>query len=124
MSLSKNEDVGLRVAVSAFLRRHRAVAALLHEGLDEFDVLSGRDVPARLALCQGAEEDDAVLRVVWQMRPGEDGGQLLRTFDTCWWLRECHRSEGRLVFDYALESPDGSCGGGINGREYVAHLGL
>lgn len=102
--LSRNEDGERRGAVSAFLRRHRAVAALLHEGLDAFDGLCGRDVPANLALCQGA--DDAVLRVVWHLRPGEDGGQLLRTFDTCWWLRECHRSEGLLVFDYEQEVAD------------------
>jgi len=50
-------------------------------------------------------DDDRLLRVAVQL-PAKSGGypeRALRAFDEDWWLENCHRSGGALVFDYEVQ---------------------
>jgi hypothetical protein len=50
-------------------------------------------------------DDDRLLRVAVQL-PAKSGGdpeRALRAFDEDWWLENCHRSGGALVFDYEIQ---------------------
>ena len=49
-------------------------------------------------------DEDSILKVVIQL-PADFGGDpehALRSFDETWWLHNCHRSSGALVFDYEM----------------------
>jgi hypothetical protein len=50
-------------------------------------------------------DDDSLLRVAVQLPAGFGGDpeQALRLFDEDWWLDNCHRSGGALVFDYEIQ---------------------
>jgi hypothetical protein len=50
-------------------------------------------------------DDDSLLKVAVQL-PADFGGdpeRALRSFDGEWWLNNCHRSGGALVFDYEIQ---------------------
>lgn len=51
-------------------------------------------------------DDDSLLKVAVQL-PANFGNdqaeQALRSFDKEWWLKNCHRSGGSLVFDYEIQ---------------------
>ncbi len=49
-------------------------------------------------------EDDSLLKVAVQL-PADlrDPERALHTFDENWWLENCHRSGGALVFDYEIQ---------------------
>ena len=50
-------------------------------------------------------DDDRLLRVAVQL-PADfdcDAEGALRSFDREWWLKNCHRSGGTLVFDYEMQ---------------------
>lgn len=51
-------------------------------------------------------DEDSLLKVAVQL-PADFGGdpeQVLHSFDTEWWLNNCHRSGGALVFDYEIQN--------------------
>lgn len=51
-----------------------------------------------------SSDEDSILKVAIQL-PADFGGDpehALRSFDDTWWLHNCHRSSGALVFDYEI----------------------
>jgi hypothetical protein len=49
-----------------------------------------------------SSDEDSILKVAVQLPPTFEGDpeRALRSFDEAWWLHNCHRSGGVLVFDY------------------------
>ncbi len=52
-----------------------------------------------------SSEDDIIVKVAVQLPAdfGADPERALRSFDEEWWLNNCHRSGGALVFDYEMQ---------------------
>jgi hypothetical protein len=52
-----------------------------------------------------SSDDDNILKVAVQLPAdfGDDPERALRSFDEAWWLNNCHRSGGALVFDYEMQ---------------------
>jgi hypothetical protein len=50
-------------------------------------------------------DDDSLIKVAVQLPADLDGDpeRALRSFDNDWWLGNCHRSGGALVFDYEIQ---------------------
>jgi hypothetical protein len=50
-------------------------------------------------------DDDSLLKVAVQLPVdfGTDPEIALESFDSDWWLDNCHRSGGALVFDYEIQ---------------------
>lgn len=50
-------------------------------------------------------DDETLLKVAVQLPGdfGDDPERALRSFDRPWWLHNCHRSNGALVFDYEIQ---------------------
>jgi hypothetical protein len=52
-----------------------------------------------------ASDDDTFLKVAVQLPSSfGDAERALRSFDVAWWLDNCHRSGGALVFDYHIQA--------------------
>ena len=51
-----------------------------------------------------SSEDDIIVKVAVQLPAdfGDDPERALQSFDEEWWLNNCHRSDGALVFDYEI----------------------
>ena len=50
-----------------------------------------------------ASDDDTLLQVAVQLpRSFENPEHALNSFDSDWWLNNCQRSDGTLVFDYEI----------------------
>ena len=51
-----------------------------------------------------SSDEDSLLKVAVQLPAdfGADPERALRSFDEAWWLNNCHRSGGALVFDYEM----------------------
>jgi hypothetical protein len=49
-------------------------------------------------------DDDSLVKVAVQLPAGlgDKPERALRSFDEHWWLKNCHRSGGALVFDYEI----------------------
>ena len=60
---------------------------------------------AALQLRAQYSDDDRLLKVGVRLPAdfGADPEQALRSFDAQWWLKNCHRSGGALVFDYEIQ---------------------
>ncbi len=52
-----------------------------------------------------SSDEDSILKVAVQLPAdfGDDPERALRSFDEEWWLNNCHRSGGALVFDYEMQ---------------------
>jgi hypothetical protein len=52
-----------------------------------------------------SSDEDSILKVAVQLPAdfGADPERALQSFDEEWWLNNCHRSGGALVFDYELQ---------------------
>lgn len=50
-------------------------------------------------------DDDSLVKVAVQLAAdaGGEPERSLRSFDERWWLKNCHRSGGVLVFDYEIQ---------------------
>jgi hypothetical protein len=80
---------------------HPAMALVLYEAVRPLYQAFGRIMPLTLTLVPDPEGGDAVARVVVQV-PADwqgDPDEALRTFDEVWWLRNCSRSGGLVVWD-------------------------
>jgi hypothetical protein len=53
-----------------------------------------------------SSDEDSILKITVRLPAhfGDDPEGALQAFDEAWWLNNCHRSRGTLVFDY--EMPD------------------
>ncbi|HYW42528.1 MAG TPA: hypothetical protein VE959_06705 [Bryobacteraceae bacterium] len=89
-----------------------AIIELLEEQPALYPLLVEAVRPLRNAFGEGRQiqfrvqssDDDILLKVAVQL-PGDSGGDPERTlasFDSDWWLDNCHRSGGALVFDYKI----------------------
>ena len=76
---------------------------LLCEAVSPLRQAFGETRPFHLRLQHS--EDDTLLKVAVQLPPDFSGDAecLLRSFDTAWWLSQCHRSGGAVVFDYEIQ---------------------
>jgi len=67
----------------------------LHQAFGERRVLQLR--------AQFSDEESMLKAVVWLPVNFDDPERALRSFDSAWWLQNCHRSGGSLVFDYEIQ---------------------
>jgi hypothetical protein len=67
----------------------------LHQAFGERRVLQLR--------AQFSDEESLLKAVVWLPVNFDDPERALRSFDAAWWLQNCHRSGGSLVFDYEIQ---------------------
>jgi hypothetical protein len=85
------------------LREEPALSALLIEAVKPLQNAfgDGRVIHLRAQ----ASDDDSFLKVAVQLPPNSQGDpeRALRSFDAAWWLDNCHRSGGALVFDYEFQ---------------------
>jgi hypothetical protein len=90
----------------------RRVIEVLEQEAAVFTLLIEAVQPLRVAFGEGGllqvrvqySDDDSLLRVVVQLPIdfGCDPESALRSFDREWWLNNCHRSGGMIVFDYEI----------------------
>lgn len=52
-----------------------------------------------------SSDEDSILKVAVQLPADfrDDPERALQSFDQEWWLNNCHRSDGALVFDYEIQ---------------------
>jgi hypothetical protein len=84
------------------LREEPPLAALLIEAVKPLQNAFGEGRVIHLRA--QASDDDTFLKVTVQLPPSfDDAERALRSFDGGWWLDNCHRSGGALVFDYEMQ---------------------
>ena len=87
-----------------FLEEEPALYRLLVEAVQPLRTVFGEK--RLLQLRVQYSDEDSLLKVAVQL-PVDFGGdpeQALHSFDTEWWLNNCHRSGGALVFDYEIQN--------------------
>lgn len=86
------------------LREDPALAALLIEAVKPLRNAFGEGRILQLRV--QSSDDDSFLKVAVQLPSHFDGDpeRALRSFDAGWWLENCHRSGGALVFDYEIHA--------------------
>jgi hypothetical protein len=86
-----------------FLGENPALQPLLIEAVNPLEGAfgAGRILHLRMQV----SDDDGFLKVAVQLPAncGFDAECALRSFDADWWLLNCHRSDGALVFDYEIQ---------------------
>ena len=85
------------------LEEEPALYRLLVEAVQPLRTVFGEKLLLQLRVQYSGE--DSLLKVAVQL-PADFGGdpeQVLHSFDTEWWLNNCHRSGGALVFDYEIQ---------------------
>lgn len=96
--------VGSNFIVMELLEEEPGLFALLEEAVRPLQIAFGdkRIFQARVR----NSDDERLLKIAVQL-PADLGGlnpeQALASFDTEWWLNNCHRSRGVLVFDYEIQ---------------------
>lgn len=96
------------------LDRDRIVIELLEEETALFTLLIEAVRPLQIAFGEKQllhvrvqySDDDSFLKVAVQLPANfgdEQAEQALWSFDMDWWLKNCHRSAGALVFDYEIQ---------------------
>jgi hypothetical protein len=95
------------------LESDRRVIEVLEEQAGLFTLLIEAVGPLRMAFGEKRllqvrvqySDDDRLLKVAVQLPAdfGSDPEGALRSFDRKWWLQNCHRSGGVLVFDYEIQ---------------------
>jgi hypothetical protein len=89
-------------AISQLLATEPALYSLLIEAVEPLRHAFGdkRLIYARIQ----SSDEDSLLKVVIRLpiHFSDDPECALQTFDEEWWLNNCHRSGGALVFDYEM----------------------
>jgi hypothetical protein len=86
-----------------FLQEEPELYPLLLDAVDPLRQAFGekRLIYIRVQTC---DEDNILKVAVWLPAGfGDDPERALQTFDQAWWLKNCHRSGGALVFDYEMQ---------------------
>ncbi len=80
------------------------IAQLIQESLPFLWEAFGR---YHISIRRQDTEGEDLCRVVVLLPPDYQGdpGDALRRFDETWWLSNCHRANGNLVFDYEVTAP-------------------
>lgn len=88
--------------VIEILEEEPALYALLVEAVDQLKNAFGEGWIIQVRV---QSEDDSFLKVAVRLPAdfGDDPERALRSFDAEWWLDNCHRSGGALVFDYEIQ---------------------
>lgn len=89
--------------VTELLEEESALFALLVEAVQPLRTAFGERRLLQVRVQHS--DDDSLLRVAVQLPAvfGDDPERALRSFDREWWLNNCHRSGGALVFDYEIQ---------------------
>ena len=88
-------------SIIEILREEPALAPLLIEAVTPLKKAFGE---RRIQLRSQAADDDTFLKVAVQLPVDfPDPENALLSFDSAWWLNNCHRSSGALVFDYEIQ---------------------
>jgi hypothetical protein len=97
----------------AILASDRLIIELLEDESALYALLLEADTPLHHAFGEKRvlqvrvllSDDDRLIRVAVQLPadPAGDPERALRAFDGDWWLSNCHRSGGALVFDYEIQ---------------------
>jgi hypothetical protein len=88
--------------LAEFLEEEPVIASVLLEAVQPLSTAFGDGQLLQVRVQHSDEE--TLLRVAVQL-PADfvgDPEQELRSFDAMWWLNNCHRSGGALVFDYEI----------------------
>jgi hypothetical protein len=95
------------------LNSNRVIIKLLEEESALYTLLVEAVGPLKTAFGEGRivqvrvqfSDDDSLLKVAVQLPVDfeKDSERALRSFDEEWWLNNCHRSGGALVFDYEIQ---------------------
>ncbi len=95
--------LGSNRLVIGLLEEEPALYALLIEAVGPLQNAfgEGRIIQLRIQV----SDDDSFIKVAVQLPAslGDDSERALRSFDADWWLNNCHRSGGTLVFDYEIQ---------------------
>jgi hypothetical protein len=85
------------------LEQEAALFSLLLEAVEPLRIAFGEK--RLLQIRVQCSDDDRLLKVAVQLPAdfGSDPETALRSFDRAWWLNNCHRSGGVLVFDYEIQ---------------------
>jgi hypothetical protein len=86
--------------VKDFLEADHTLFALLSEAVQPLNAAFGNGL---LQVRVQKADDDSLLKVAVQL-PADFAQPecALQSFDDLWWINNCHRSAGALVFDYEL----------------------
>lgn len=88
------------------------IIGILSEQRSLYGILIGAVRPLRRAFgerralqlrAQFGDEEVTLKAVVWLPANFEGPERALRSFDEAWWLQNCKRSGGSLVFDYEIQ---------------------
>jgi hypothetical protein len=98
--LERHYAIQERSALSSLLREQGQLPGLLMEAVPYLPKWFG-DRPLHLRVSYAEEEIALRASVVWPsaLEPAEEA---LRAFDADWWLANCAKSDGYLVFDFEL----------------------
>jgi hypothetical protein len=94
-------------AMVACLEATPALYCLLIEAVHPLQQAFGEQHLMHVRILSSGEEP--LLKVVAELPVdyGSDPDHALRSFDDQWWIHNCHRADGRLVFDYETAQPQG-----------------
>jgi hypothetical protein len=90
-------------SIIEFLQQKPALLMLLLEAVESLQMAFGDNYIPQLRVLES--DDGILLRIVVQLPSNFSGDpeKALHAFDVQWWLNNCHRSDGTLVFDYEIQ---------------------
>lgn len=88
--------------VRTFLREHRALPVLLLDAVPWLKSAFGDTATLQLQLMIEEDEPTALCGLVLWTDSLASAQEALRRFDESWWLNNCRRASGNLVFDIEL----------------------
>jgi hypothetical protein len=88
--------------ISGLLSQQRSLYGILMEAVTPLHQAFGERRVLQLR-AQFSDEESMLKAVVWLPVNFDDPERALRSFDATWWLQNCHRSGGSLVFDYEIQ---------------------
>lgn len=89
-------------SVRAFLREHRALPVVLLDAVPWLKTSFGADATLQLQLMLEEDEPTSLCGLVLWTGSLASAQMALHEFDESWWLRNCQRASGNLIFDYEL----------------------
>ena len=90
------------ISVGTFLREHRALPIVLLDAVPRLRDAFGTDATLQLQLMVEEDEPTILCGLVLWAGPLPSAQRALRRFDEAWWLSNCQRASGNLIFDYEL----------------------
>jgi hypothetical protein len=91
--------------VQTFLAAHPAIPEVLDAMAEPLHACFGQHTAQLEVLTDGEDGDFLRLPVHMPYATPQEAAAALKRFDETWWVQHCHRTEGRLVVDDAVEGP-------------------